>query len=202
MMNFNKYSTWVIASHNPGKVSEIRNLLNEFSFTIKSANEFNLAEPEETGFTFAENALIKACATTSATGCPSIADDSGLVVSALGGEPGVYSARWAGPTKNFSEGIALIEQKLKAKNATDFSAKLVCALALCFPNAEKYVFEGEVSGKLIFPPRGKNGFGYDPIFILDGLTQTFGEMTPQLKNTINHRAEAFKKLKEFFNLLN
>ena|SRR5579872_924763 len=197
MMDIKKYDTWAIASHNKGKISEIRDLLNAFPFTVKSASEFNLNEPEETGSTFAENALIKARATTSETGYPSIADDSGLVVFALDGEPGIYSARWAGPSKNFSAGIFLIEKKLKEKKTIDFSAKFVCVLALCFPNGEEKIFEGEVFGTLTFPPRGKNGFGYDPIFIADGMTQTYGEIAPQLKNAINHRARAFKKLKKF-----
>jgi len=195
-MKFKKNDPLVIASHNKGKISEIREFLNDLPLHIKNASEFNINEPEETGNTFAENALIKARATTAATGFASIADDSGLVVFALDGEPGIYSARWAGPTKNFNIGITLIEKKLKAKAATDFSAKLVCTLALCSPDGEEEIFAGEVLGTLTFPPRGTNGFGYDPIFIPHNITQTYGEITAQLKNATNHRAKAFEKLKK------
>jgi len=193
-MTHQKPEILVIASNNPGKISEIRELLKELPFEVKSASDFHLEEPEETGATFAENALIKARATTLATGLTSIADDSGLVVFALNGEPGVYSARWAGPDKDFSTAIIKIKTELEQKNAIDFSAKFVCALALCLPNGEEKIVEGEVIGTLTFPPRGTNGFGYDPIFVANGMTQTFGEISPQLKKTINHRAKAFKKL--------
>lgn len=199
-MKLKKHDTLVIASHNKGKCDEIRKLLNEFPLDIKSISEFNLNEPEETGLTFADNALIKARAATHATGFASIADDSGLVVFALGDEPGIYSARWAGAAKDFSIGITRIEKKLHAIITTDYSAKFVCALALCLPNGEEKVFEGEVFGHLTFPPRGTNGFGYDPIFIADNMTETYGEIAPQLKDAINHRAIAFKQLKKFLTI--
>ncbi len=188
-------NTLVIASHNKGKILEIQALLDELSFYVKSASEFGLDEPEETGSTFQENALIKARAAASATGFASLADDSGLVVFALDGEPGIYSARWAGPNKDFKQAMRLIEEKLKAKSSTDFSAKFVCVLALCLPDGTEEIFEGEVYGTLTFPPRGTNGFGYDPIFIPNGMTQTYGEISSQLKGSTNHRADAFKKLK-------
>lgn len=197
-MTHQKPEILVIASHNSGKISEIRELLKELPFEVKNASDFHLEEPEETGTTFAENALIKARATTQATGLASLADDSGLVVFALDGEPGIYSARWAGPKKDFSIAITKIKNELEEKNATDFSAKFICALALCLPNGEEKIFEGEVLGTLKFPPRGKNGFGYDPIFMADGMTQTYGEIEPQRKELINHRAIAFEKLKRHF----
>ena len=195
-MPLKKYDTLVIASHNKGKCDEIRKLLSELPLNIKSISEFNLNEPEESGQTFSENALIKARAATHATGFASIADDSGLVVFALDGEPGIYSARWASPSKNFSIGIARIEKKLHEIKTTDFSAKFICALALCLPNGEEKVFEGDVLGTLTFPPRGSNGFGYDPIFIASNMEETYGEISPQLKEAINHRAIAFKQLKK------
>jgi XTP/dITP diphosphohydrolase len=191
-----KSDTLVIASHNPGKITEIRDLLHPFFSDIKNASDFHLEEPEETGSTFRENALIKARAVTQGTGFTSIADDSGLVVSALDGEPGVYSARWAGPSKDFYAAINKIEKKLKEKNATDYSARFVCALALCFPDGKEKVVQGEITGTLTFPPRGTNGFGFDPIFIANGMMETYGEIAPELKNAINHRAVAFRKLKK------
>ncbi len=193
-MNLKKNDILVIASHNAGKISEIHHLLKDFSFHLKNSKELGLIEPDETGSTFQENALIKARAAASASGYASIADDSGLCVFALDGEPGIYSARWAGPSKDFHIGISTIETKLRAKKTTDYSAKFVCALALCFPNGEEKVVLGEVFGHLVFPPRGTRGFGYDPIFIPNDMTQTYGEISPELKETINHRAIAFKKL--------
>lgn len=195
-MKHKTYNTLVISSHNAGKIAEMRALLRDFFSDIKSASELHLPEPEETGLTFSENALIKARAATRATGFIAVADDSGLVIPALSGEPGIYSARWAGPSKDFSSAIHRIERELKAKKATDFSASMVCALAICFPDGEEKVLEGEVVGRLIFPPRGTNGSGYDPIFMADGMTKTYGELSPALKNAINQRAVAFEKLKK------
>ncbi len=189
--------TLIIASHNKGKITEIHRLLGAFFAEIKSADELGLPEPEESGVTFSENALIKARAAMLATGYTAIADDSGLVIPALNGEPGVYSARWAGSTKDFSTAIALIEKKLLAISASDFSAKFICALAVCFPNGEEKIAEGEVTGTLVFPACGKNGFGYDPIFVADGMTKTFGEISFELKEKINHRAAAFDKLAKY-----
>jgi XTP/dITP diphosphohydrolase len=195
-MKLKKNSVLVIASHNKGKIPEIKKLLSEFQLEIKGAGEYDLSEPEENGQTFADNALLKTRAATSATGLASISDDSGLCVEALDGNPGIYSARWNGDTKDFRIGMARIEKELREKNATDFSAKFVCALALCAPDGQAEVFVGEVYGSLIFPARGAKGNGYDPIFIAKGMHQTFGEIAPEQKDEINHRAQAFKKLKE------
>lgn len=182
----------VVASHNPGKVREIKELLAPFGIETKGAAELNLPEPEETGSTFAENAALKARAAAKASGLPSLADDSGLAVTALGGAPGIYSARWAGEKKDFSAAMQRVERELQGKQ--DRSAKFVCALALAAPGGEMQIFEGEVHGQLVFPPRGNKGFGYDPIFIADGMNETFGEIDPALKHSISHRARAFEKL--------
>ena len=184
----------IVASHNPGKVREIFDLVAPFGFDVKGAADLGLAEPEETGATFAQNAAIKAQAAALATGQWAIADDSGLVVAALGGQPGIYSARWAGPGKDFSLAIARVERELRDAQASGRAAKFVCALALAEPGDGTKIFEGEVSGVLVFPPRGNKGFGYDPIFVADGMHETFGEIEPSLKHTISHRARAFAKL--------
>jgi XTP/dITP diphosphohydrolase len=185
----------VVASHNPGKLREIVELLAPFDLTIKGAAELGLPEPEETGATFAENAALKAHATAQASGFAALSDDSGLAVTALDGAPGIYAARWAGPRKDFSAAMARVEKSLKEKNATDFSAKFVCALALARPNTDAEIFQGEVTGHLVFPPRGTRGFGYDPIFVAEGMQQTFGEIDPAVKHAMSHRARAFAKLK-------
>lgn len=189
-------STLVLASHNKGKLREIAKLLEPFGFQVKSAGQLGLPEPEETESTFAGNALLKARAAADASGLPALADDSGLCVTALGGAPGIYSARWAGETKDFLAAMARVERELKGKKATDFSAKFVCALALAQPNGPHEIFVGEAHGALSFPPRGTRGFGYDPIFVMDGMDQTFGEIDPALKHSISHRAKAFEKLKQ------
>jgi len=183
----------VVASHNPGKVREIGELLSPFGIETKSAAALQLPEPEETGLTFAENALLKARSAAAATGLLSLADDSGLAVSALDGAPGIYSARWAGAEKDFNLAIARVQRELESRGAEDRSAKFVCALALAAPSGETEVFEAEVHGHLEFPPRGDKGFGYDPIFVADGMTQTFGEIEPAQKHAISHRARAFEK---------
>ena len=193
-MKLPRGSTLVIASHNKGKVREIRELLEPFALTIKGADELGLPEPEETEPTFVGNALLKARAAAQASGEVSLADDSGLAVTALDGAPGIYSARWAGETKNFASAMARVERELKAKAATDYSAKFVCVLALAAPNGETAVFEGEVEGTLTFPPRGLKGFGYDPIFVANGMKETFGEIDPAIKHGMSHRAKAFEKL--------
>jgi XTP/dITP diphosphohydrolase len=184
----------IVASHNAGKVREILELLAPFGFDVKGAAELGLPEPEETGSTFAENAILKARAAADATGLLSLADDSGLAVNALNGAPGIYAARWAGPSKNFADAMARVERELKNAGAQDRSAKFVCALALAEPHGETHVFEGDVSGRLVFPPRGTKGFGYDPIFIADGMHETFAEIGPSHKHAISHRARAFAKL--------
>jgi XTP/dITP diphosphohydrolase len=186
----------IVASHNSGKVREIFELLAPLGFDVKGAAALGLAEPEETGATFAENAILKARAAAEATGLPTLADDSGLVVFALSGAPGIYSARWAGPKKNFGEAMTRVERELKEQQAEDYSAKFVCVLALAEPSGDIRTFEGEVHGDLVFPPRGTKGFGYDPIFVAAGMRQSFGELEPSHKHAISHRAKAFAKLKE------
>ena len=182
----------VIASHNPGKVREIAELLAPLGVEAVAAGAFGLAEPEETGTNFAENAEIKALATAGDTGLPALADDSGLVVPALGGEPGIRSARWAGPNKDFSAAMERVERELAGQ--ADRRAHFVCALCLAFPNGNREIFEGRVDGHLVWPPRGGRGFGYDPIFQPEGYDITFGEMEPAKKHAMSHRARAFEGL--------
>ena len=184
----------VVASHNKGKLREIEELLAPLGFALKSAAELGLPEPEETGLTFEDNAILKARAAADASGTPALADDSGLSVDALGGAPGIYSARWAGETKDFNAAMVRVGRELAAMNTTDTSAKFVCVLALAEPHGKVRTFRGEVHGKLVFPPRGTRGFGYDPIFVADGMGETFGEIDPALKHSISHRARAFEKL--------
>ena len=183
----------VIATHNKGKLREIAELLLPLGLEIVSVGELGLPEPEETESTFAGNAALKARAAANASGYAALADDSGLSVCALDGEPGIHSARWAGENRDFKAAMARIERELKEKDARDYSAKFVCALALASPGGDTQVFEGEVNGHLEFPPRGLRGFGYDPIFVAHGMSQTFGEIDPALKHSISHRARAFAK---------
>ena len=182
----------VIASHNQGKVREIAELLRPFSVGVVSAGSLGLPEPEETGTTFEANAELKAAASARASNLPALADDSGLCVVALGGAPGIHSARWAGPDKNFRAAMETIETKLAGQ--PDRRAFFVCALSLAWPDGHIETFRGEVHGALVWPPRGNRGFGYDPVFLPDGGTQTFGEMEPAQKHAISHRAAAFRKL--------
>ena len=182
----------VIASHNPGKAREIAELLAPYGVAVTMAGALGLAEPEETGATFADNARIKALAAAKGSGLPSLADDSGLEVQALGGRPGVESARLAGPAKDFALAMRKIEDELKG--ARDRRANFICALALCWPDGECAAFEGRVDGTLVWPPRGTLGFGYDPVFVAHGHAITFGEMAPEKKHAISHRADAFRKL--------
>ena len=194
-------SKLVIASHNPGKVAEIAELLRPLRLEAISAGELRLPEPDETGSTFAENALIKAKAAASSSGRPALADDSGLEVLTLDREPGVYSARWAGPAKDFSRAMRNVEEKLAARGAFEPAqrrAEFVCVLSLCLPDPSRHhEFEGRVSGRLVWPPRGHKGFGYDPMFQPDGHEVTFGEMEPDQKHAMSHRARAFRRLLEF-----
>jgi XTP/dITP diphosphohydrolase len=192
-MKLARGTTLVLATHNKGKLREIAELLAPFGLNIKSAGELGLPEPEETETTFAGNATLKARAAADATGLAALADDSGLAVAALDSAPGIYSARWA-PANDFSVAMARIERELKAKGAKDYSAKFICALALTAPNGSTEIFKGEAHGHVVFPPRGARGFGYDPIFVMDGMQQTFGEIDPALKRAISHRAKAFEKL--------
>jgi XTP/dITP diphosphohydrolase len=181
----------LIASHNPGKVDEITALLAPFSIQTVAAASLGIPEPEETGDSFEANAALKARAGAEASGLPALSDDSGLVVPALGGAPGIYSARWAGPAKNFRIAMERVNRELGDK---DRGASFVAVLALAWPDGNIELFRGEVHGRLIWPPRGDRGFGYDPIFVPLGGGQTFGEMEPAEKHKISHRARAFAKL--------
>jgi XTP/dITP diphosphohydrolase len=182
----------VVASHNSGKVREIGELLRPRGFRPVSASELRLPEPEETGASFTENATIKASAAALAAKLPALADDSGLVVPALGGAPGIHSARWAGPDRDFAAAMRRVQSELG--DTPDRRAHFICALALAWPDGHVETFEGRVDGMLVWPPRGTRGFGYDPMFLPEDGTLTFGEMEPAAKHAISHRARAFAKL--------
>lgn len=182
----------IVASHNPGKIREIRELLAPFSAEVISAGELDLPEPEETGTTFLANAELKALASATSANTIALADDSGLAVAALDGAPGIYSARWAGPSKDFN--VAMEKIRTDLGDAKDLSAHFVCALSLAWPDGHCETFEGTVSGHLTFPPRGDKGFGYDPIFVPKGYDITFAEMNPDKKHGMSHRADAFAQL--------
>jgi len=184
----------VIASHNPGKVREFGELLAGHGLEVVSAKALDLPEPEETGTTFVANAELKARAAADLSGLPALADDSGLCVAALGGDPGIFSARWAGESKDFNEAMRRIEANLARIDDAPRDAHFICALALAWPDGHVEWFEGRVDGTLIWPPRGDQGFGYDPMFLPDGETETFGEMDPARKHDISHRADAFRQL--------
>ncbi|KQY97842.1 non-canonical purine NTP pyrophosphatase [Pseudolabrys sp. Root1462] len=194
----------VIATHNPGKLAEMRDLLAPHGIAATSAAELNLPEPEETGTTFAANARIKAMAAAKATGQAAFADDSGLCVDALGGDPGIYSARWAGPDKDFRGAMNQIQTLLVEKGATapeQRRAHFIAALCLAWPDGHTEEFEGRVDGVIVWPPKGTAGFGYDPLFLPDGHERTFGEMTADEKHGLppkgmglSHRARAFVML--------
>ena len=185
----------VIATHNAGKLREIQALLAPFGMECLSAGELGLPEPEETGTTFIANAELKAVAAAKASGLPALADDSGLCVDALGGDPGIYSARWAGPTKDFTIAMAKVNAALDAKGAdASRAAHFICALSLAWPDGHVESFEGRVDGTLVWPPRGDKGFGYDPIFQPVGHSISFAEMDPAAKHAMSHRADAFAQL--------
>jgi XTP/dITP diphosphohydrolase len=199
----------VIATHNPGKLKEMRDLLAPYGIDAVSAGELGLDEPEETGTSFRDNARIKAMAAARASGLPAFADDSGLAVDALGGEPGIYSARWAGPGKDFGLAMRTVEEKLRARGAQlgkelaaeQRKAHFVSALCVAWPDGHVEEFEAKVAGTLVWPPRGEQGFGYDPMFLPDGHDRTFGEMDADEKHGLpprgkglSHRARAFVKL--------
>jgi len=196
----------VIATHNPGKLAELRELLAPYGIDATSAGELGLQEPDETGMTFRDNARIKAEAAAKAAGLPAFADDSGLAVDALGGEPGIHSARWAGAGRNFRRAMEMIEQKLHERGALtpqQRKAHFISALCLAWPDGHAEEFEGRVDGTLVWPPRGDKGFGYDPMFLPDFHTRTFGEMPSEEKHGLppkgkglSHRARAFLKLAE------
>jgi len=187
-------SRLVVASHNAGKVREIGALLRPLGVEAVSAGELGLPEPDETEPTFVGNAALKARAAAEASGLPALADDSGLEVFALGGDPGVYSARWAGPDRDFRFAMERVWAVLSEKGAKDFSARFVCVLALAQPGGAVETFEGEARGTIVWPPRGDQGFGYDPMFQPIGETRTFGEMSHDEKLPLTHRARAFEKL--------
>jgi len=186
----------VVASHNQGKVREISDLIAPWNLHAVSAGELNLPEPEETETTFVGNALLKARAAAKGSGLPALADDSGLCVEALGGDPGVYSARWAGPDKDFSRAMEEVHRRLQALPGASTAAWFVCVLALAWPDGEEIAFEGRVDGNIVWPARGTKGFGYDPIFVPTGHQLTFGEMDPAAKHEMSHRARAFAKFVE------
>lgn len=202
--------TIVVASHNKGKIAEIAELIEPFGFAAKSAAELNFAEPDETGITFEENAKIKALASAQASGLPALSDDSGIVIDALGGAPGVYTANWAETedgTRDFAMAMAKVEAALAEKGAAEPSqrtARFVSVLCLAWPDGHVEFFRGEVEGTVAYPPRGTSGFGYDPIFQPEGYDRTFGEMTSDEKHgwkpgdefALSHRARAFKKFVE------
>ena len=197
----------VVATHNNGKLAEIRDLIGPFGLEAVSAGELGLPEPDETGLTFEANAELKALAAATVAKLPALADDSGLCVEALGGDPGIYSARWAGEDKDFARAMRNIEEKLQAKGATtpeQRRAYFVAVLCLAQPDGTTQVWRGEVHGTLVWPPRGTAGFGYDPMFLPDGYDRTFGEMTASEKHgwrpgapaALSHRARAFKLFAE------
>ncbi|MES2034328.1 MAG: RdgB/HAM1 family non-canonical purine NTP pyrophosphatase [Pseudomonadota bacterium] len=187
-------TTLVAATHNPGKAKELVALLDG-RFEILSAGELNIPEPDETESTFVGNALLKARHAAELSGRIAIADDSGLSVTALDGAPGIFSARWAGPSKDFAEAMAKVEERIVETGSEDRSAWFTSALAVAWPDGPSVVVEGVVRGSLVFPGRGTRGFGYDPIFVPEGGELTFGEMDPAAKDAISHRARAFEKLK-------
>lgn len=181
----------IIASHNQGKVSEIKELLSRYEVDVSSSEDFGMKEPEENGDSFEENALIKASETANFCGQIALSDDSGLCVDDLDGDPGIFSARWAGPKKDFLKASKDIEKKLIEIGSSNYSAYFICALAVCWPDGESRIFKGKINGNLNFPPKGNLGFGYDPIFIPRNYDITFGEMDPIIKHKISHRSVAF-----------
>jgi XTP/dITP diphosphohydrolase len=189
----------VLASHNRGKLREFETLLEPHGLSVALAADLGLPEPDETGTTFEENARIKAVAAAVAAGMPALADDSGVVVDALGGDPGVYSARWAGPGKDFAMAMAKVEERLQAAGADvpeRRGGRFVAVLCLAFPDGFSELYRGEVEGTMIWPPRGTGGFGYDPMFVPHGLTRTFAEIAPEEKHAVSHRARAFARFAE------
>ncbi|HEY8573487.1 RdgB/HAM1 family non-canonical purine NTP pyrophosphatase [Phenylobacterium sp.] len=184
----------VLATHNPGKARELAEILDN-RFEVVTAGALGLAEPDETESTFVGNALLKARTAAEASGLVALADDSGISVRALDGQPGIYSARWAGPGKDFTVAMRKVEERLEEAQTDDLFAWFTCALAVAWPGGPAVVVEGRVDGTLTFPARGDRGFGYDPIFVPEGHTETFGEMDPAAKDRMSHRFRAFEKLK-------
>jgi XTP/dITP diphosphohydrolase len=194
MLKLIKGMRLVAATHNPGKAREIEALLNGH-YEVVTAGSLNLPEPEETEATFTGNALLKARQAADRSGEVALADDSGLSVRALGGAPGIFSARWAGPEKDFSQAMRKVEERLEEAGSDDRTAWFTSALAVAWPDGPAVVVEGRIDGVLTFPPRGDRGFGYDPIFVPEGHAGTFGEMDPAAKDAMSHRARAFAKLR-------
>lgn len=185
----------VIATHNKGKLREFAEMLSPYFSAIVSAGDLGLPEPDETGVTFAENALIKAHAAAEAAQSVALADDSGLCVTALGGDPGIYSARWGGPEKDFAAAMARVNRELG--NSADRSAHFICCLALAWPDGRAEIFEGRIDGHIAWPPRGAGGHGYDPVFVPEDGAQTFAEMPAEAKHALSHRGRAVQKLLAF-----
>ncbi len=186
--------TLVIATHNQGKLREFADLLQPYGLSAKLAGDLGLPEPDETGITFEDNAEIKAVAAAKASGLPALADDSGVVVDALGGAPGVHSARWAGPAKDFALAMEKVEEGLRDAGAltlAERTARFVAVLCLAFPDGTSEFWRGAIEGTMVWPPRGQNGFGYDPMFVPEGEAKTFGELTRAEKHGRSHRARAF-----------
>ncbi|MDF1734123.1 MAG: RdgB/HAM1 family non-canonical purine NTP pyrophosphatase [Minwuia sp.] len=184
----------VVASHNAGKVREINDLLRPFGLEAVSAGDLNLPEPDETEDTFIGNALLKARAAARASELPALSDDSGLAVDALDGAPGIHSARYAGPDRDFDFAMERLNRDMAASGRPERTARFICALALVWPDGEEIAFEGKVEGEITFPPRGSQGFGYDPVFQPLGHDISFGEMDPDAKHGMSHRADAFRQL--------
>lgn len=185
---------WILATHNPGKIKELAEFLSPYGIALRGAAQLGLPDPEETETTFAGNAALKAMAARDATGLTALADDSGLAVAALGGEPGIHSARWAGEPRDFERAMGRVHTELSDTGLKDWSASFVCVLALAEPGKGVRFYEGRVDGTIVWPPRGAGGFGYDPIFVPEGETRTFGEMIPEEKKRYSHRARAFDAL--------
>ena len=184
----------VIASHNKGKITEIKDLLKPLDIQILSAYDFDIEEPEENGLTFEENALIKSTFVTQHTGLPSISDDSGICFSDLNGDPGIYSARWAGLDKDFNKAMSKINSAIKGKKNPNYNCHFICSLSISWPDNYDVTVSGSIDGKFSWPPKGDKGFGYDPIFKPLGYDITFAEIDPDFKHKISHRAIAFNKL--------
>jgi XTP/dITP diphosphohydrolase len=186
----------VVASHNPGKVREIAELIAPWKLQAVSVGELGLPEPDETEPTFIGNALLKARAAAHGAQLPALADDSGLCVEALDGAPGIFSARWAGPTRDFSLAMEEVNRRMQASGRSSRAAWFICALAIAWPDGVEASFEGRIDGTLVWPPRGTRGFGYDPMFVPEGHSLTFGEMEPAAKHAMSHRAHAFSQFVE------
>ena len=186
--------SWVLASHNAGKIKELESILAPHGIGLKGAAELGLDEPDETELTFEGNAALKARAAWTATGLTCLSDDSGLAVDALGGDPGVLSARWAGPERDFNAAMRRVHDALEARGSTDRAARFVCVVALCREDGTASHYRGEVAGEIVWPPRGDAGFGYDAIFQPDGADRTFAEMTAAEKRAMSHRGRALAAL--------